>query len=162
MAAPPGGSAGAKRLKTGEGPPLLPSRSYLLRLFSQGDAHGPEARLELGDIHPAIFVEVQLPEEISVPGVAIPVAVAGGRRQDEASQQLEHGGGWRGRAVSGSGTVAPQASAGLGADGRHRQRPQLPEEEPARTRLSGEGEERPQGAPRPPSSLSPLRRERRR
>lgn len=68
-----------------------PARSYLLRLFSQGDAHGPEARLELGNIHPPIFVEVQLPEEVSVPGVAIPAPVASGRRQREASQELEHG-----------------------------------------------------------------------
>lgn len=66
------------------------ARAYLLRLLPQRDAHGPEARLELGNVHPPVFVEVQFSEEVGVPGVAIPVPVAGGRRQNEASQELEH------------------------------------------------------------------------
>lgn len=66
------------------------ARAYLLRLLPQRDAHGPEARLELGNIHPPVLVEVQLSEEVGVAGLAIPVPVAGGRRQKEASQELEH------------------------------------------------------------------------
>lgn len=64
--------------------------AHLLRLLPQRDAHGPEARLELGNVHPPVFVEVQFSEEVGVAGVAIPVPVAGGGRQKEASQELEH------------------------------------------------------------------------
>lgn len=78
-------------------PAVSPARSYLLRLFSQGNAQGPEARLELSNIDPPIFVQVQLLEEISVARVAVLAPVAGSRRQNEAFQELEHGGAVRDR-----------------------------------------------------------------
>lgn len=70
--------------------PAPGSSAYLLRLLPQRDAHGPQARLELGNVHPAVFVEVQFSEEVGVAGVAIPVPVAGGRGQEGSSQELEH------------------------------------------------------------------------
>lgn len=85
LASPRPRGAGRHRSAAAAGP-----RFYLLRLLPQRDAHGPEARLELGNVHPPIFVEVQFSEEVGVAGVAIPVPVAGGRRQNEASQELEH------------------------------------------------------------------------
>lgn len=124
----------------GRGAPAQPA--HLLRLLPQRDAHGPEARLQLGNVHPAVLVEVQLSEEVGVAGVAIPVPVAGGRRQEEGSQQLEHVGPGQTRSV--------RDSAGW-ARIRHRpgccQRPQLPGEGrggerralPARQREGGRG-----------------------
>lgn len=140
-AAPGGPCPGprAPRALPSPGPPAQPA--HLLRLLPQRDAHGPEARLQLGNVHPAVLVEVQLSEEVGVAGVAIPVPVAGGRRQEEGSQQLEH--------VGPGQTRSARDSAGW-ARIRHRpgccQRPQLLGEGrgerralPARQREGGRG-----------------------